>query len=149
MLRGWTGPILFKDIFSRHSDSMRIVRFTRRQDLLNAVAGRGLSGSHGLLLALDQLETIRVFAEGRDVRLVGAGVFGPEGRICPGRLAGRLATVRRAEPAGVSEERFDAWQRCDHGGDETFAIGPAESDRERRDTLQRVVGPQDGTDHNE
>lgn len=93
MPRDRTRPILFENVFSRHGDSVWIVRVAWRQDLFDAFTERGLPRCHALLLTLDQFEPVCVVPERRYIRLVGAREFGTKRRIGSGRLARGLATI--------------------------------------------------------
>ena len=59
----------------------------------------------------------------------------------------RVLLARRAQPAHVSEDGFDAGQRRDDCGGTTLAVGPTKRGGEVRNIAQGVVGAQDGANH--
>lgn len=74
--------------------------------------------------------------------------FGGEGWVFGGGVGG-FAAVRGADPAGVAEEGLDTRERDDDGGDEAFAVCPAQGDAEGGQAFEGVVDAKDGADHDE
>lgn len=84
----------------------------------------------------------------RDVGFCIPARLGGEGRVFGGGVGG-FATIRGADPAGVAEEGLDTREGDDDGGDEAFAVCPAQGDAEGGQAFEGVVGAEDGADHDE